>query len=239
MTIVNYKKVLVNVVTSLYFAVCWITCHLATPGYLSAGTDRIYFEHGITEGYYSMCSFLVLYIVALLFYVILMMREDQMYIAIRYLDREEVWKSKIVYMVLYIFQFTLIHFGVDIVLMFSFYSASEIMNSQILTYLLMFFPNVLFFYVFFTSVFLMCQVLFATEKAFLFTVGMAILVYLFIASGLISSWNPFFFLSMLSIQMQNGINEADLILSYTNILSLDVIAVFMGLKRYYNKNDIF
>lgn len=236
---VNYKKALVTMAVSLYFVVCWIICHLATPGYLSAGIDRIYFEHGITEGYYSMCSYLVLYIVALLFYFILMMREDQMYIAIRYLDREEIWKTKIVQMILYIFQFTLIHFGVDIVLMFCFYPVSDVMNSQILMYLMMFFPNVFFYYVFFTSVFLMCQVLFATEKAFLFTVGMAILIYVIMASGIVPSWNPFFFLFMLSIQMQNGINEADLILSYTNIMSLDVIAVFMGLKRYHNKNDIF
>ena len=142
-------------------------------------------------------------------------------------------------MILYIFQFTIIHFGVDIILMFCFYPVSEIMNSQILTYLLMFFPNVFLYYVFFTSVFLMFQVLFATEKAFLFTISIAVLIYVFMAMGIAPSWNPFFFLSTLSIQMQNGINEADLILSYTNILSLDTIAVFTGLKRYYNKNDIF
>ena len=236
---VNCKKALVTMTVSLYFVVCWMICRLSTPGYLSSGTDRIYHEHGITEGYYSIGSYLVLYIVALLLYVILMMREDQMYIAIRYLDREEIWKTKIVQMILYIFQFTLIQFGVDIVLMFCFYPVSEIMNSQILTYLLMFFPNVFFYYVFFTSVFLMFQVLFATEKAFLFTIGMAFLIYVVMASEIIPLWNPFFFLSMLSIQMQNGINEADLILSYTNILSMDIIAVFTGLKRYHNKNDIF
>lgn len=236
---VNYKKALVNMAVSLYFVVCWMICRLATPGYLSAGIDRIYFEHGITEGYFSMCSYLVLYIAPLLIYVIWMMQEDQMYIAIRYLDREEIWKTKTVRMIVYIFQFALIHFGVDFVLMFCFYPVSEIMNSQILTYLLMFFPNVFFYYVFFTSIFLMCQVLFSTEKAFLFTVGMAVLVYVVMASGIVPSWNPFFFLSMLSIQMQNGINEADLILCYTNIFSLDIIAVFMGLKRYHNKNDIF
>lgn len=236
---VNHKKALVAMAVSLYFLVCWVICRMATPGYLSTGSDRIYFEHGITEGYYSMCSYLVLYIVALLFYVILMMREDQMYIAIRYLDREEVWKTKIVHMILYIFQFTLIQFGVDVVLMFWFYPVSEVMNSQILTYLMMFFPNVFFYYVFFTSAFLMCQVLFATEKAFAFTVSTAVLIYVIMASEIVPSWNPFFFLSMLSIQIQNGINEADLILSYTNILSLDIIAVFMGLKRYHNKDDIF
>lgn len=236
---VNYNKVLVTMAASLYFVVCWMISRLATPGYLSSATARLYFEHGFTEGYYSMCSYLVLYIAPLLFYVILMMREDQMYIAIRYLDREEIWKMKIFHMILYILQFTLIHFGVDIALMLCFYPVSEIMNSQILTYLMMFFPNVFFYYVFFTSVFLMCQVLFATKKAFLFTISIAVLIYVVIASESIPSWNPFFFLSMLSIQIQNGINEADLILSYTNILSLDIIAVFMGLKRYHNKNDIF
>ena len=193
---VNYKKALVTMATSLYFVICWVICSLATPGYLSSGTERIYFQHSITEGYYSMCSYLVLYIVALLFYVILMMREDQMYIAIRYLDREEVWKTKIVHMILYIFQFTLIHFGVDVVLMFCFYSVSEVMNSQILTYLMMFFPNVFFYYVFFTSVFLMCQVLFTTEKAFLFTISMAVLIYVVMVNEIVPSWNPFFFLSM-------------------------------------------
>lgn len=236
---VKYKKALVTMAVCLYFGVFWMICRLATPGYLSSGIARLYFEHGFTEGYYSIGSFLVLYIAPLLFYVILMMQEDQMYIAIRYLDREEIWKMKIFHMILYIFQFTLIYFGTDITLMFCFYPVSEIMNSQILSYLMMFFPNVLFYFVFFTSIFLMCQVLFATKKAFLFTISTAVLIYVIIASGMIPSWNPFFFLSMLSIQIQNGINEADLILSYTNILSLDIIAVFMGLKRYHNKDGIF
>lgn len=239
MTRVNYKKALVTIAASLYFVICWMICHLATPGYLSVGIDRIYFEHGITKGYYSIRSYLVLYIAALLFYIIMMMREDQMYIVIRYFDREEIWKTKIIYMILYIFQFTIIHFGVDIILMFCFYSASEIVYSQILIYLLMFFPNVFFYYVFFISVFLMFQVLFATEKALMFTISIAVLIYVVMASGIVPLRNPFFFLSMLSIQIQNGINEADLILSYMNILSLDIIAMFTGLKRYHNKNDIF
>ncbi len=231
---VNGSKMFVAMVAILYFVLCWILYHWNTPGYLSSGIAQIYFEHGITEGYYSMFSFLVLYIAPLLCYVMLMMRKDQMHIVIRYPDREEIWKYKVFHMIIYIFQYTMLQFGVDIVFMLCCYPLSEIMGSRILHFLLMFFPNVFFYYVFFTSVFLMWQSLFSATLSFILTAGIAVQIYLV----MVPSWNPFFFLSLLGMQIQNGVNEADVVLSYMNILSLDVIAVFMGLKRYHNKTYI-
>ena len=222
-------------ITALYFCICWMLYSWNTPAYISSETVRIYSIHGMTEGYYSICAFLVLYTAALICYVLMMMREDWMYIVIRYLDRKELWKIKIYHMIKYIFEFTFIHFIVDIVLLLFSYPVSSVLHSQVLTYLLLFFPNAFFYYIFFISVFLMWQTMFPTWKAIIVTSGMAVLIYLIMYSGNIPAWNPFFFLSLLSMQMRNGVNEADLILSYMNILSMDVIVVFMGLKYYHEK----
>ena len=139
-------------------------------------------------------------------------------------------------MIKYIFEFTVIHFSVDIVLLILSYPAVEVLNSQILTYLMLFFPSAFFYYVFFTSAFLMWQTMLPTWKAIIVVSGIEILIYLFMYTVVVPSWNPFFFLSLLSMQMQNGVNEADLVLSYINILSMDIIVVFMGLKRYHEKD---
>lgn len=232
------KKTMVIVITILYLGICWIILHWETPGYLSTGILRIYYDHGVDGGYFSLWSFLLLDTVAILFYIIMKMQDDTVHIVIRYLDRGEIWRIKILKMLQNIFQFTVIQFGVDLGMMLLEYPIHDFIQSQILSYLLLFFPNVFFYYVFFICVFFMCQTIFTTWKAFLCTAGLAVLIYLTLLSGIFSTWNPLFFLSLLKIQISHGVNEADLLLSYINILSFDVIAVFMGLKRYQAKNFV-
>ncbi|MDE6852216.1 MAG: hypothetical protein K2J67_06970 [Lachnospiraceae bacterium] len=233
----SIKKIRVVWVTILYFCISWVLYCWQMPGYLSS-TVKIYSIHGMAEGYYSLYSFLILHTAVLVFYVLLMMQEDQMHVLIRYLDREEVWKIKIYSIIKYIFEFTVLHFSVDIVLLLLVFPVEDVFNSRILIYLMLFFPNVFFYYVFFISVLLMLQTMFRIWKALILTFGMAVLMDVVMCTGTVPAWNPFFFLSLLSIQMQNGVNEADLILSYINILSMDVIIVFMGLKRYHEKDYI-
>lgn len=230
------KKTMVTVLTILCFGICWIILHWQTPGYLSSATRKIYFDHSVDGGYFSLWSFLLLDTVALLCYVVMRMQDDTMHIVIRYLDREEIWKFKILKMFQNILQFTVIQFGVDLGMMLLEYPVNDLIQSRILSYLVLFFPNVFFYYVFFICVFFICQTIFATWKAFLSTTGLAVLIYLILCSGIFPSWNPLFFLALLDIQICHGVNEADLLLSYINILSFDVIAVFMGLKRYQGKD---
>lgn len=232
------KKTMVTVFTVLCFGICWIVLHWDTPGYLSSATRKIYFDHGGDGGYFSLWSFLLLDTVALLFYVVMRMQDDTMHIVIRYLDREEIWKFKIFKMFQIILQFTVIQFGVDLGMMLLEYPVCDLVQSRIVSYLALFFPNVFFYYVFFICVFFMCQTIVTTWKAFLCTASLAVLIYLSLFFGIFSSWNPLFFLSLLKIQICHGVNEADLLLSYINILSIDVVAVLMGLKRYQGKDFI-
>lgn len=234
----NIKKIKVVWITILYFCTSWLMHSWQIPGYFSSEIEKIYFIHGMTEGYYSLYSFLLLHTTVLVLYVLLMMGEDQMHILIRFLDREGVWKIKIYSIIKYIFEFTVLHFSVDIVLLLLTYPAEDVFNSRILIYLVLFFPNVFFYYVFFISMLLLWKTMFTTWKALILTFSMAVLIAVIMYTGTVPSWNPFFFLSLLSIQMQNGVNEADLILSYINILSMDVIIVFMGLKRFHEKDYI-
>lgn len=231
-----FKRIMVMVITIVCFGICWIVSHWETPGYLSSATLQIYFDHGVNGGYFSLWSFLFLDTAALLFYVSMRMRDDTMHIVIRYLDREEIWKIKILKTLQNILQFTVIQFGVDLVMMLLEYPGDDLIQSRILLYLVLFFPNVFFYYVFFICVFFMCQTVFTTWKAFLCTIGLGILIYLTLLFDNFSYWNPFFFLYLLNIQICHGVNEADLLLSYINILSIDVVAVFMGLKRYQDKD---
>lgn len=231
----NTKKTVATIIISLYFVTYWVISGWESYSHIQIGDSWVYARHNIAAGYFSMRAYLVQYIVPLLLYILLMMQEDKAYIVIRYIDREEIWRIKIYGMMKYVFQFTLIHFGVDIVLMLCTYPLEGIINSRILIYLGLFFPNVLFYFIFFATIFLMLQVILNSWKALVFTSGLAVLYYLSVATGLILSWNPLFFLILLGVQVQRGINEADLILAYTYIFTIDIIVILTGLKLYHKK----
>lgn len=231
----NTKKIIATIVTILYFGTYWIICSWIVNSNVSAGISQIRACHSASTGYFSLRSYFVQYIIPLLLYIILMMQEDRAYIVIRYIDRKELWKIKIRSIMKYSFHFTCIHFGMDLISMLCFYSLEDIIHSQIVLYLLFFFPNVFFYFVFFSTVFIIFHVMFSHWKALVITSGMALIYYLFMVSGVVASWDPFFFLSLLELQMYHGINETDLILAYTNFVSLDVIVIMMGLKLYRKK----
>lgn len=219
----------------LYFGIFWIISGWGCCSDVQTGISQIYARHTVTTGYFSMYAYLVQYIIPLLLYITLMMQEDKAYVVIRYIDREELWMIKIFGMIQYVVYFTLIHFGVNLALLFCCYPPGEVIQSRILFYLCLFVPNVFLYFIFVATVYLMFQIVFDGWAAMVLTSGLALFQYLIMVSGPDASCNPFFFLFLLGIQLQRGINEADVILAYTNVFAIDVIGIMTGLKLYRRK----
>lgn len=227
-----FKKTMAGVITILYLVICWVVLRWETPGYLSSGMMQIYDIHRIADGYYSQHSFLVLYTAVPVFYVISRMQDDKAHTLIRYQGRKHFWKTKMLKALKCVLQVSVIQIVTDIGFMLMEFPVDEVINSRILLYLALFFPDVFFYYVFFVCVFFIWRTMFCVWKSFLCTAAMSLLMDLLLCAGLNAAWNPFFFLNALNTQIRYGVNEADLMLSYLNILSLDVIVGYIAWKRY-------
>lgn len=78
------------------------------------------------------------------------------------------------------------------------------------------------------------QIYFSNWRALVFVFLLFIVGYFLIELEVLT-WNPFFFLFLLSKQIQGGMVKGDVILSYVNIFFVDLITVIVGLKLYDHK----
>lgn len=231
------KKIIISVELIAFFLMYWMICHRQGTVYNQSDFRQIYAQHSITTGYFSLRSFLALYIVPLLLFNTLMMEQEKDYLAIRYKMREKIWYRKLLNLFLCDFLFTCLYFMVDVVLMLFFYPTKLIISSRILVYLAIYFPVVFLFFLLIGIIFMALQIYFSNWRTLVFVFLLFIIAY-FLMELEVLTWNPFFFLFLLSKQIQGGMVKGDVILSYVNIFFADLIAAIVGLKLY-NRKEFF
>lgn len=228
------KKIISSAGIIVFFMTYWMICNMQSTAYIQTDISQIYDQHGITAGYFSLRSFLALYIVPLLLYNTSVIEQEKDYIAIRYNKREKIWYMKLFNLFICNFMFTCFYFFVDIIFMLVSYHAELIISSHILIYLAIYFPVVFLFFSLIGIVFMILQIYFSNWKALVVVFLLCIVCYFFIELEVLRGWNPFFFLILLSEQIQ-GMAKVDVILSYANIFFINIITVVVGLKSYNHK----
>lgn len=228
------KKIVISIEITAFFLIYWMICNRQGTVYNQSDFSQIYDQHSITTGYFSLRSFLALYIVPLLLFNTLMMEQEKDYLAIRYIMREKLWYRKLLNLFICDFMFTCLYFMVDVILMLLFYPIELIISSRILVYLAIYFPVVFLFFLLIGIFFMALQIYFSNWRALVFVFLLFIVGYFLIELEVLT-WNPFFFLFLLSKQIQGGMVKGDVILSYVNIFFVDLITVIVGLKLYDHK----
>lgn len=228
------KKIIISAGVIVFFSTYWMICNIQNVTYILPDISQIYNQHGIATGYFSLRSFLALYVVPLLLYNTLMIEQEKEFIAIRYNKREKIWYMKLFKLFICHFMFTCFYFFVDIIFMSVSYPTELIISSHILIYLVIYFPVVFLFFCFIGIVFMILQIYFSNWKALVVIFLFCIVCYFFIELEILQVWNPFFFLLLLSKQIQ-GMVKGDAILSYSNIFFTNIITVVVGLKLYDHK----
>lgn len=226
------KLYIISIGTIAFFLIYWMICNISNVTFIQTDIGQIYDQHGITAGYFSLRSFLALYIVPLLLYNNLILEQEKDYIAIRYNTRKKIWFKKMLNLFMCNFHFTCLYFFVDVVFMLATYPIKSIISSRILIYLIIYFPVVFLFFSLISIIFMELQICFSNWKALVFVFVLCIVCYFLTEFEILQTWHPFYFLFLLSKQMQGGMMKGELMLSYTTIIFFNAFFVIVGLKLY-------